>query len=111
MYPSDCVHLAWPRQECHNDRYFAEPSLRFGVCIYNVGNSPSLSVQCFPVLPRNNQLKLFYYQHVMGIAKSDSTPDPLYPYFEAPDVLTLKCLVDEAIEKWRHARCTTNSPR
>ena len=98
-------HLHLPHQYYRDFRYFAEPVPGFGIAVYTVPSIDAYCCACFPVLNDNDSLSNAFVKHV-GRTYSEhrqlyDDTRKKYPYFEAPDPLTLKCLIDEAILNWR----------
>jgi hypothetical protein len=115
----DCMHLGWAggykrdKGFVSSDRYYAEIEDGLGVCVYIVGAGVVYSVQLFPLTSPCN-LKESYIRHFMHITKLDGTgrdasksQRALYPYFEAPDLLTLKAVAIEHADNWRKLKCST----
>jgi hypothetical protein len=105
----DCTHLTWGNARLESgsfvssDRYVGEIEPGLGICVYIVGRDDKYSVQMFGVT--SPDLQRDYINHVLKLAGSAGADNAylrrLYPYFEAPDLLTLKCLALEAVDNWR----------
>lgn len=105
------MHLNLPRQEVRRDRYVAEPMPGFGVCIYTVGHESGLYCQSFAAF--GTDLEGNYIAHITRLARGDAdtplqekTMRMMYPFLYAPDVLTMKCLIEEACNNWMDLLCS-----
>lgn len=93
------MHLDYSRQCMLLDRYTAEPVQGFGLCVYTVGNKSQLYCQTFPT--NSADLQVDYIAHITRLARAgEKAIRNLYPFFRAPDVLTMKCLIEEACNNW-----------
>ena len=103
----DCLHLGYKNQHLMHERYLAEPAEGFGVCIYTIGRTPLLHCQCFPMLENSHDTHASYCSYVAKLATARYAPPEekrrrgIYPFSLAPDVLTLRCQIDAAVDNWR----------
>jgi len=93
-----CGHL-------HGDRYYAKLNDHVGVCVYTVGSVENYLAQLFPLPFPGAGLHECFVQFTMALARNDGPETrelrSQYRYLEAPDVLTLRCLLHEAEDNWR----------
>lgn len=103
---SELMHLMLRFQHLDNSRYLAEPVPGFGICVYKVPSLEDYCLACFPMLRPDARLQNAFIKHIGKMAGRLMPPEEearlrnLYPYREAPDVLTLKCLIEEAVLNW-----------
>jgi hypothetical protein len=114
----DCPNIGWDQQIVYGDRYLAKIVPAFAICVYTVPDSHLYQCQCFPsrdTYGGDHTISREFIQFVgrMSGPTNDDTAHlrKVYPFFTAPDVLTLKCIAEEAAQAWREDRCSTSSQR
>ena len=104
----DCMLFDYPKQAVKNDCYTAEPVPGFGICVYVVGIGNPFSCQCYHASNDGDRYE-DYVRHVLAMAGGRTSLGEerevrrFYQYFTAPDILTLRCLIEEAAAHWSTA--------
>lgn len=101
--------MDFPRQALHGDRYYAAPDPCFGVCVYAllVAGEWQMYAQTIPIPTGvgTTDMHMCFVQFTMtlanGMGEEFEALRKQYPYLMATDVLTLKCLILEALDNWR----------
>lgn len=90
----------------HGDRYYGKVNDKLGVCIYTAGKFENYFAQMFPLPYPSADLHMCFVNFTLVLAKTgDDVTRSMreqYQYItKAEDVLTLKCLIHEAEDRWR----------
>ena len=102
----DCEALNLAHGYVDGDRYYGKVNDRLAVCIYTVGKFENYFAQMFPIPGPSADLHNCYVDFALALAKRNEDVTRglrrQYRYItKAEDVLTLKCLIHEAEDRWR----------
>lgn len=103
---ADCQALNLVNGHVRGDRYYGKVNDNVGLCVYTVGDGPNYFAQLFPLPGPAADLHECFVHFVLALGNNfDEEARKLraqYQYIvRAEDVLTLKCLVHEAENRWR----------
>jgi hypothetical protein len=102
------IKLGYEDEGTQKGQYVAKVREGLGVCIHMVPNVEGYSAQFFPIVG-SDTIENFpqhfsdYVLHVVQLAKSENVKIILdeFSYFHSiKDLLTLKCLIEEAADNW-----------